>query len=340
MSDRGAGAAATWPAGDLEKVDRCPICSSAQRTLRHQAVEDWSFGCAPGHWSYWTCDDCSSLYLNPRPTVSTIGRAYVSYYTHRAAASGGGFRGLKLRWKNERLSLRLGADITPRLGLPGSLHAWANRKAQNMALPFGWDALAALPPGRFMDVGCGSGVVLNLAQRMGWQAEGLEFDSVAVASARHAGLTVTEGGYERLHDWPQAFDALLCSHVIEHVHDPRAMVEAMHVALRPGGTLLLSTPNAQSDVHRFFGRYWRGLEAPRHLTLFNEAALVSLLELVGFDVASHADDLLETVRESRRIARVARGKDASSYKFAPQPSQMMERRLGGHDFIKLSALKR
>ena len=318
MSNRGASVAATWPAGDLEKVDRCPICSSTQRTLRHQAVEDWSFGCAPGYWSYWTCDDCASLYLNPRPTVSTIGRAYASYYTHRAAGFGGGFHGLKLRWKNERFSLRLAADITPRLGLPGWLHAWADRRAQRMALPFGWEALASLPPGRFMDVGCGSGGVLNLAQAMGWQAEGLEFDPVAVASARHAGLTVTEGGYERLHDWPQTFDALLCSHVIEHVHDPRAMVEAMHAALRRNGMLFLSTPNVQSDVHRFFGRYWRGLEAPRHLSIFSETALVDLLEKVGFEVVSYADDLLETLRESRRIARLVDSKDGNSNRSAAE----------------------
>ena len=208
-----------------------------------------------------------------------------------------------------------------------------------MSLPFGWEELAALPMGRFMDVGCGSGSFVALAAQMGWQAEGLEFDPAAVTTARAAGLNVTEGGYERLCEWPQAFDALLCSHVIEHVHDPQAMVKAMHAALRPGGTLLLSTPNAQSDVHRYFGRCWRGLEAPRHLVVFNEAVLVSLLLQAGFDVVSHADDLLETARESMRIARLLcdRGDGVSPSQLLP--SQALERSPGGHDFIKLSARK-
>jgi hypothetical protein len=56
-----------------------------------------------------------------------------------------------------------------------------------------------------------------------------------------------------------------------------------HRLLKPDGALWISTPNVDSLGHARFGRYWRGLETPRHLVLFNEASLVHAFQKAGFD---------------------------------------------------------
>ena len=46
----------------------------------------------------------------------------------------------------------------------------------------------------------------------------------------------------------------------------------------------LATPNVDSHSHKKFGAFWRGLEVPRHLVIFNRQALTSLLKNTGFQV--------------------------------------------------------
>lgn len=327
-----------WPKAELETLSACPVCHSKSHALLHQRVRDWSFFSAPGDWSYWRCNDCESVFLNPRPCESSIGKAYKTYYTHRATG-GFGLAGLKARWKNERLTLRLGREIAPRLHLPTALHPWVARKAARMGVPFGWTELASLKPGVLMDVGCGSGAALALARQLGWTAQGLELDEQAVKAARQSGLDVHQSGYEGLIEFPNAFDAIVCSHVIEHVFDPVRMISLIHSALRPGGVLLLSTPNARSDVHAAFGKHWRGLEAPRHLVLFSQPTLVRLLEQAGFGVSLRSSEVLQTVRESVRISRNRRNTNSSDRATARRTANELVRTPNGQDFIEIVAVK-
>jgi len=120
----------------------------------------------------------------------------------------------------------------------------------------------------------------------------LEIDPNAVSEARRRGLDVTEGSFDRLSDFEHRFDAVVCSHVLEHVHEPRVLLEKMSRALKPGGILYLSYPNPQSAVFRVFGRHWRGLEAPRHICLPTKRSLRKLLvELKCEDFQDHASPI-------------------------------------------------
>ncbi len=297
-------ASEVWPPEGLESVGHCPFCGSDQRHVALQDVQDWAFGCAPGDWTYWDCGRCQALYLDPRPTDSTVGMAYARYYTHGAGPSSFVARA-KQRLRNELWFHLLGANLTPRIGLPRAFTGVVNSLKTRIAEPFGLRQMAQLPRGLLVDVGCGNGEKLEIARQLGWQTLGLELDASAVQAARHRGLEIREGGYALLAQLGQLADCIVCSHVLEHVHQPTELLRLLRQALKPGGNLLLSTPNARSHLRLHYGRNWRGLEAPRHLAIPAQQWLVRTLEAQGFVCAPVASVDLECAVESERISRRA-----------------------------------
>src|SRR5260370_19823353 len=122
--------------------------------------------------------------------------------------------------------------------------------------------------GRLLEIGCGSGRFLSIAQLLGWQVCGVEPDPVAAAVAKglvgceiHVG-TIEDAPFDAGH-----FDAIVSSHVIEHAYDPRSFVANAGRLLAPGGVLTCLTPNFGSVGHKLFGRDWYCLDPPRHMCL-------------------------------------------------------------------------
>jgi 2-polyprenyl-3-methyl-5-hydroxy-6-metoxy-1,4-benzoquinol methylase len=189
------------------------------------------------------------------------------------------------------------------LHIPRSLGWLLSPLKARLVEPFEIAEVVALPKGKLMDVGCGNGRMLSLGRKLGWQAMGLEVDPSAARTARAQGLDVLEGSYTRLAEFRQQFDCIICSHVLEHVHDPQDMLIKLAEALKPGGTLLLSLPNATSLLRRHFGDDWRGLEAPRHLSIPSMSQLEANLREMGFSVRQRQLTRLWTAAESSRIQR-------------------------------------
>lgn len=341
-SDMSASAAIgnAWPPDDLELVSQCPYCGSSERILAHPEVQDWSFYCAAGKWTYWTCAQCDSLYLDPRPTPETLGRAYLSYYTHESAARLAPVRSLKQRLANEYWSHELTADLQPRLNVPRYLRSLFKPLRSRLVEPFVLAELVRLQPGKLMDVGCGNGHMVAMAEALGWEATGLEVDPVAAGSARACGLNVLEGSYTRLAEFERAPDCIICSHVLEHVHDPNHMLLTLARALKSGGTLLLASPNATSLVRRYFGDDWRGLEAPRHLSIPSARQLVINLRAIGFSVTQRPVAYWYTVAESSRIRRRAGAITSEDKRIGKEfAARVKPADLHEHDFVELVCVK-
>jgi 2-polyprenyl-3-methyl-5-hydroxy-6-metoxy-1,4-benzoquinol methylase len=292
-----------WPADALEDVSNCPYCGGVDRSLAYEDAQDWAFGCAPGRWTYWNCSRCQALYLHPRPTPASIGNAYTRYYTHAGDQQTSRLGVFKQRLRNEYWSNTLQTSIAPRLGLPRWV-AWATAWLKPwIAEPFGLRQWTQLPKGLLIDVGCGNGDKLKLATQLGWQARGIELDASAVKAAQAQGLQVDQGGYELLANFRGQADCVVCSHVLEHVHQPLHLLQLLLESLSPHGVLLLSVPNATSFLRWHYGENWRGLEAPRHLAIPDGVWLAEFLRGMGMRCTQVESFPLETAVESERIRR-------------------------------------
>ena len=105
----------------------------------------------------------------------------------------------------------------------------------------------AAPAGRqLLDCGCGAGDYVVALRRLGLEAYGVEFQEEKVIRARELGVPpdwILRGDLERLPYADGSFDAALLNEVLEHVPDePRALDEVRRV-LRPGGVLIVLSPN-------------------------------------------------------------------------------------------------
>lgn len=161
------------------------------------------------------------------------------------------------------------------------------------------DFLDELPKGqksRVLEIGCGSGDTGALAFQRGLVSEyiGVELFPAAAVEAAKVLTDVKVGNAETMaFDWqPATFDALILSEVLEHLVDPWALVERLAVYVRPGGLIMISSPNVSH--HRIIkelilGRFELADHGPMdrtHMRWFTPKSYAALAERAGFAVRS------------------------------------------------------
>lgn len=274
----------SWPAEELEHVGACPVCRSKERSLRHADISDVVYRKAPGTWRLYRCHQCQACYIDPRPTPTSIGKAYSDFYTHNAAppSSASLLRRFNRAIRNGYINHRVKGALRPSTLLGAWLVPFFPSKRREMDF-----SLRCLPEiGKdktVLDVGSGNGDFLEFAATLGWNVRGVEPDATAAALAQSRGLRIDVGRFEEI-DLPAAsFDAITLCHVIEHFHDPVEVLAKAARLLKPGGLLWMATPNTDSAGHLRFGKSWIGLDSPRHLVLFNSRSLLEALKRSGFE---------------------------------------------------------
>jgi SAM-dependent methyltransferase len=138
--------------------------------------------------------------------------------------------------------------------------------------------------GTLLDVGCASGKYLSQQRALGWDGRGIEFSESAALIARSRGFEVTVGDAVTVPYPDERFDRVRCNHVLEHVSDPLALLGRLRDAVKDEGTVEVVVPNRGGILNALFGRYWHGLDLPRHLVHFRLRDLRRLAGMAGLRI--------------------------------------------------------
>lgn len=199
------------------------------------------------------CSDCGLIFLNPQPSEAELSRIYSADYFL------GGDN------ETERRAFRKLKQAT------AGLYLSEIRRYQGPA------------GGRLLEIGCGEGDLLALAEDDGWQVTGIEFSPAACETARRR----LKRGEVRCGELPgmalaaAQFDLCVISDVLQHVRSPLAFLREIHRVLKPGGTLFVTTPSMDSWSARFLRQNWMEFK-PEHLTYFDRQTLQTALFKSGF----------------------------------------------------------
>jgi SAM-dependent methyltransferase len=241
----------------------CPVCASPSLKA-NPSGRDRLFGLTSEKFALFQCRSCGCGFQHPLPDRATLPAFYPREYWWA-----GNFP-QKSKWAHifHRLEKAYREFVTN-----DHVH-FLNRCARSQ--PVSEKLL--------LDVGCGSGTFLHIAQKYGFKPHGMDVSARAVEVAvGQYGIPVRQGEIgSKIWDG-QSFDFVTMFHVLEHLTDPRLALEYVRGLLRPSGRLIIQVPNLSSMQARCFGRFWYGLDVPRHVINFTPHALGHLLEEMGFE---------------------------------------------------------
>lgn len=231
----------------------CPVCKQHNTSI-WSVAKDYEYFSTPDEFTYYHCNDCKTIFINPIP-VEQLKKIYPPNYYSFVNKSKGIVAGLK-EWLDKRYFKK-------------------NLRQLNV------------PAINVLDVGGGTGWILDVLKKTDSRiafTQIVDIDEKASSIAIENGHNYFEGTIEAF-TTEKKFHLILMLNLIEHVADPLALLKKAQTLLAPGGIILIKTPNTDSwDARLYKKSYWGGLHCPRHWIIFSANSFKILLQPTGLRI--------------------------------------------------------
>jgi SAM-dependent methyltransferase len=139
--------------------------------------------------------------------------------------------------------------------------------------------------GKLLDVGCNIGLFLKVAREEGFDVTGVELNRDCAAYGReNFGLEIHSEYLDAIGFPSGSFEVVTLFDVLEHIPDLHNFLKEVRRIIRPGGLLVVQSPNLGSLMAELTGSQWSWLTPPDHLYHFTPETLQLLLHESGFTV--------------------------------------------------------
>jgi 2-polyprenyl-3-methyl-5-hydroxy-6-metoxy-1,4-benzoquinol methylase len=227
----------------------CPACGSS--ACRERFLKEG--------FRYVECGGCETLFMNPRPTPAVL---------------------------NDYYRTSLNADFWAEHMFPQSNSARTNKivrprvdRLQDLC------TRSAVERSVLIEIGAGDGAFAGevAARQLFSRVIAIEPCPAHAAACRRRGVEVIELPIEEAVVAPGLADVIAAFETIEHLFDPRRLLERCHELLKPGGLVVLSCPNVKGFDVAVLGAVSDSIDA-EHLNYFHPKSLAHLLRATGFEI--------------------------------------------------------
>ncbi len=229
----------------MRLVAKCDLCNRTNFTFLFKSPDKKINN---NLFRWYKCNNCGLIFLNPLPSVSESGAHYSLEYHLRNKKNSETYFKLEKLANSKLLVFKLLRPL--------------------------FRTTYAVPKGRLLDVGCGSGeFLLQMKNKM--DCYGIDPNALCceAQNIRIYKKTLAEAKFPN-----KFFDIITLYDVLEHLPNPLETLAEARRILKPSGILIVRVPNSESLLFKLFGKHWPGADTPHHAFIFNTHTLKEYLK--------------------------------------------------------------
>lgn len=231
----------------------CPVCNSNNISGKYSLYDDrYGF---PDEYILYECNECNHGVIDGEFDIDTIKDLYTNYYPRKPGDINKNTPHKKDTVFNNWIN-----------GSKSHAYQWVPENV------------------RILDIGCGYGQSLAYHKERGCEVYGIEVDTNIQQIADIYDINLHLGQFDPNIYENNFFDYVTLDQVLEHIADPLKLLSGIAKKIKPGGSVIISAPNANGWGSKVFGKRWINWHVPYHIHFYTDKSMQIIAGKAGLKI--------------------------------------------------------